>query len=89
MKNTELFDFQFVDREKERNISKKFFSDKSENTLWIKGASGYGKTTFFKYVFTNYSGNSLCYLDIKTNSNSITIISDFIEELQKKVKLIF
>lgn len=89
MKNTELFDFQFVDREKERNISKKFFSDKSENTLWIKGASGYGKTTFFKYVFANYSGHSLCYLDIKANSNSITIISDFIEELQKESKVDF
>lgn len=50
MDTTELFEFCFVDREQERQILNNFFNNKQETTLWIKGASGFGKTTFFETV---------------------------------------
>lgn len=46
MKTTELFNFPFVDRTYERDIINNFFNNKSETTLWIKGASGFGKQHF-------------------------------------------
>lgn len=83
MKSTELFDFRFVDRKKEKNIIEKFFSEHSGNTLWIKGDSGMGKTTFFKYVLEQQSTYSLCYINIGLESNSTEILSELIMELQK------
>lgn len=83
MKSTELFDFRFVDRKKEKSIIEKFFSEHSGNTLWIKGGSGLGKTTFFNYVLRQQSTYSLCYINIGLESNSIEIISELIMELQK------
>lgn len=83
MKSTELFDFRFVDRKKEKMIIEKFFSEHSGNTLWIKGGSGLGKTTFFNYVLSHQSTYSLCYINIGLERNSIEIISDLIMELQK------
>lgn len=53
MNTTELFNFRFVDREHERDIITNFFNNKKETTLWIKGSSGFGKTTFFNYMFEN------------------------------------
>lgn len=83
MKSIDLFDFRFVDRKNEKNIVENFFSEHSGNTLWIKGASGLGKTTFFKYVLEQQSTYSLCYIDIGLESNSTEIITDLITELQK------
>lgn len=83
MKTTELFNFRFVDREKEKIIIKKFFSEHTGNTLWLRGGSGLGKTTFFNYVLEQQSTYSLCYINIELDSNSIKIISDLVIELQK------
>ena len=83
MNTTDLFKFQFVNRNREQDILNLFFSDKSENTLWIKGESGMGKTTFFNYVFKNWNEYNLCYLNINNTSNSASIMESFIIELQK------
>lgn len=83
MKSIELFDFRFVDRKKEKNIVEKFFSEHSGNTLWIKGDSGLGKTTFLKYVLGQQSTYSLCYINIGLESSSTEIITELIMELQK------
>lgn len=89
MKTTELFNFRFVDRKREQEILHNFFSNKSESTLWIKGARGLGKTTFFNYVFDNGIPYSLCYVNIKTGSGAVDIISDLILELQKNSDIDF
>lgn len=83
MDTTDLFNFRFVDREYERDIFDNFFLNKKGSTLWIQGDRGLGKTTFFHDAFKKWSGHTLCYLDVKINSNSHQIISDFILELQK------
>lgn len=89
MKTTELFNFRFVDRKREQEILNKFFINKSESTLWIKGSRGLGKTTFFNYVFSKGIPYSLCYINIKTESSAVDIISDLILELQKNSDIDF
>ena len=86
MLNTELFDFKFVDRENEQKILNNFFMNKMEKTLWIKGLSGMGKTTFFNYVYENWNEYVLCYLNIKSTDNSVEIVTNFIIELEKNCK---
>ena len=83
MNTTELFNFRFVDREHERDIITNFFNNKKETTLWIKGSSGFGKTTFFNYMFENCNQYALCYIDIKPDNTSMDIITNFIIQLQK------
>lgn len=84
MKTTELFNFRFVDRVREQEELNSFFMNDTDNTLWIKGDSGFGKTTFFNYVYQNgWSNYKLCYINITINSNSVKIVTDFISELQK------
>ena len=89
MDTTELFEFCFVDREQERQILNNFFNNKQETTLWIKGASGFGKTTFFNYMFEKWNQYSLCYINIRTDTTSIEIISDFIIQLQQYANMDF
>lgn len=89
MDTTELFEFCFVDREQERQILNNFFNNKQETTLWIKGASGLGKTTFFNYMFEKWNQYSLCYINIRTDTTSIEIISDFIIQLQQYANMDF
>ena len=57
MKNIDLFNFKFVDRENERMIVKNFIlSSNIDNALWIHGDSGVGKTELVKY-FSNHFPN--------------------------------
>lgn len=90
MKTTELFNFRFVDRTYEREILNNFFMNKSEDTLWIKGNSGFGKTTFFNYVVGDkWKNYLLCYVNIRNNCDAVTVISDFIIELQSLCNIDF
>lgn len=89
MHTTDLFDFQFVNRTSEQTFFNNFLTNSSENTLWIKGSRGFGKTKFFKYVLSGRNEYSVCYLDIKINTTSIDIIEALIIELQKLCKIDF
>ncbi len=82
MKTTDLFNFQFVDREYERKKMQKFLSENSGNALWIKGKRGFGKTKLFHYVMKEYEDHILCYIDIKPNQSSMDTLTDFIINLQ-------
>lgn len=54
MENIDLFQFQFVDREIEREVIKKFLlTSNVDKILWIHGESGVGKTELIRY-FTKY-----------------------------------
>lgn len=89
MDTTELFKFKFVDRIEEQEKLNKFFREESENTLWIKGERGMGKTTFFHYVFKKWSEYELCFIGINNSDNSTKIITNFITELQKHCSIDF
>ena len=64
MKTTDLFNFRFVDRGREREILNAFFQNNTDNVLWIKGGSWFVKTTFFNYVYNNWKEFSLFYFNI-------------------------
>lgn len=89
MKTSELFDFQFVDRNKEQKVLNNFFQNRTEQTLWIKGNSGLGKTTFFNFVYSNWRNYCLCYVNINCDSTASDILQDFILELQKNSDIDF
>lgn len=83
MNTTDLFNFRFVDRNNEQFRFKKFFENSNGNVLWIRGNRGLGKTTFVNFMMKEYPEYNLCYLNISHESDSVTIISDFIRQLQK------
>ena len=49
-----LFDFRFVDRNEEQKSLNNFFQNVTKQTLWIKGNSGFGKTTFFNFAYNSW-----------------------------------
>lgn len=89
MNNTDLFNFLFVDRSNEKLKLDKFLRIPTYTILWIKGKRGFGKTEFLKYVLSNRKEYSLCYIDVKINTNAVDIISNFITELQNNSSINF
>lgn len=83
METTELFNFKFVDRNKERIILNNFLTYNADYVLWIRGNRGLGKTKFFKHILQENCNYILCYIDINSNQTTIDIISEFIIEIQK------
>ena len=49
MLNSDIFNFEFVDRKSERDSVDNFLTDcqNSENVLWLSGKQGIGKSFFF------------------------------------------
>lgn len=84
MKNIDLFNFKFVDRENERMIVKNFIlSPNTDNVLWIHGESGVGKTELAKY----FSNHFLSYKYIHINpvkTQTISYFSTLTKELEKE-----
>lgn len=78
METTELFNFKFVDRNKERIILNNFLTYNADYVLWIRGNRGLGKTKFFKHILQENCNYILCYIDINSNQTTIDIISEFI-----------
>lgn len=53
MLNSDIFNFEFVDRKSERDSVDNFLTDcqNSENVLWLSGKQGIGKSFFLtEYV---------------------------------------
>ena len=85
MKNTELFNFKFVNRIDERATLSKFLNHKMENnTLWINGASGVGKTYFIeKNVLDCKKEKEVVVYVNKVGETSIPYLSQLINILSK------
>lgn len=90
METLDLFKFRFVDRINEQRVFNNFFENKTEMTLWIKGNSGYGKTTFFNKAYDKWKGRyHLCYINLENDSTVAKILQDFIFELEKNYDIDF
>lgn len=90
MQTTELFNFHFVDREIEKKSFMRFFDEKRESALWIKGARGLGKSFFFKNAFSQINTSfELCYIDIPIDPSANKIMEDFILELENHCEINF
>lgn len=77
--NTDLFRFEFTDREQEQCILKNFLSDNQQHVLWIHGKSGIGKTFFVKNCIWN---TDIVYVENKNSNKAGECILDLISELQ-------
>lgn len=83
MEQTELFDFSFVDREREKQIFKNFMLNSTKEILWISGNRGVGKTEFINYMVSSYRQYLFVYYDVKASCKNEDILTGFIQELQK------
>lgn len=79
MDTTLLFDFSFVDRNKESKIFDAFMYENEKNILWIDGNHGVGKTTFVKYNMQKYKQYKIGYFNIKNDVTSQEVLEDFIK----------
>ena len=82
MDTPELFDFSFVDREREQIIFDKFMLEPKKNVLWIDGKHGVGKTQFVKHAMKTHKNYSFAYCDVKPDKKNTEILVDFIKVLQ-------
>lgn len=84
MKNIDLFNFKFVDRENERMIVKNFIlSSNIDNALWIHGDSGVGKTELVKYFSNHFPNYKYIHINpVKTQTTSY--FSTLTKELEKE-----
>lgn len=93
MLNTDIFKFEFVDREGERQAIDEYLSDFSQSTpyaLWIRGKRGNGKSFFLsEYVTTQDRFSSVYVNPERGNMSSGAYLKLFISQLNKAAKLKF
>lgn len=92
MLNTDIFDFEFVDRAKERIEIDKFLSDRSNNNyvIWLHGKRGTGKSFFLtQYVMPKKDYTSV-YINIEIdNAAPGDYLKKLISELNQVANLKF
>ena len=66
MLNSDIFNFEFVDRKSERDSVDNFLTDcqNSENVLWLSGKQGIGKS-FFLTEYVKATPHKVHKLEIK------------------------
>lgn len=84
MEKTELFDFSFVNRNREQEIFKRFISNFNKEILWINGNRGVGKSEFIKYMLNQNNQYKFVYYLVTENNKSEDVLKGFIQELQKE-----
>lgn len=78
--NTDLFQFEFTDREKEQAILQNFLCNHQSKALWIYGKSGTGKSFFVDNCITQ---SGVIYVENKNNTEAGNCILDLIHKLQE------
>ncbi len=89
MNTTDLFDFSFVDRDRERQIFNNFISNEAKNILWINGKRGVGKTQFILHMMHQNEDFAFIQYNIEADEKDDKILIDFIEKLQSLMNISF
>lgn len=63
MNTPDLFDFSFVDREREQKIFNNYMSEPNKSVLWVDGKHGVGKTQFIKHAMKQYANYAFAYFN--------------------------
>lgn len=65
MLNSDIFNFEFVDRKSERDSVDNFLTDcqNSENVLWLSGKQGIGKSFFLTEYVKKKNPNVTVYIE--------------------------
>lgn len=93
MKNTQLFQFKFVDRSRERETLFQFLNNRTQcNILWINGASGVGKTYFIEKNILEprkEGPTPVVYFNQEASSTAAPYLTQFIKVLSEVSKISF
>lgn len=92
MDNRDIFNFDFVNRERQKQIIEKFLSnDYKQNYLWINGNSGIGKSYFIKKkLLENKNFNFLkFYVNLSSETQNVNCIDEIIKYIESKTKIGF
>lgn len=81
--NTALFQFEFMDRQKEQEVLQNFLCNHYPKVLWIYGKSGIGKSFF---VHNCIKQGNVIYVENKKNTEAGSCILNLIKELQSLSK---
>lgn len=84
MDNRDIFQFDFVDRNKQRDIINLFLSDSScDNYLWMNGDSGIGKSFFIENrIDTHKDDFTHINICLPSETENINCVNEIIKELQ-------
>ena len=84
MNTTSLFNFEFVDRYKERITFSNYTNcNNSEKILWITGERGIGKTRFVKQMVQDMSTYKFVWIDNQVQDENYNATSQLLDELQR------
>lgn len=89
--NTDIFDFKFVDRMQEKEMTEEFLQS-SHIFLWIDGVHGVGKSFFIEnYIIPKMKNNfeHVIYVNKSSNENNINYLSMLVENMSKELPLPF
>lgn len=84
MDTTSLFNFEFVDRYKERKIFSNYATSRNiQQIMWVTGKRGMGKTRFVRQMISDFSNRNIIWLDNSILDVNENVISELFDELQK------
>lgn len=90
MNTTSLFNFEFVDRYKERKIFSNYISTCiNEQILWISGERGVGKTRFLKEMLQDLSNYKIIWVDNQVQNSTDNAMEAFLDKLQSNSETTF
>lgn len=92
MDNRDIFNFEFVDRERQKQIIEKYLAtNNNQNYLWINGNSGIGKSFFIKKkILENKNFNCLkFYVNLPSETQNINCIDEVIKCIESQTKIDF
>lgn len=92
MDNRDIFNFDFVDRERQKQIIEKYLAiDNNQNYLWINGNSGIGKSFFIKKkILENKDFNFLkFYVNLPSETQNVNCIDEVIKCIESKTEMDF
>lgn len=90
MNTTSLFNFEFVDRYKERKIFLNYATERNiQQIMWVTGKRGMGKTRFVRQMISDLSERNIIWLDNSILDVNEDAISDLLNKLQQLSKYNF
>ena len=90
MNNTDLFRFDFVDRENQKLLIQNLFENKTEsNILWLNGPHGVGKSFFLKNMSNFTSCPEKIYVELKAEDKEQNCLLDLLVSIGEKVRYPF
>lgn len=92
MDNRDIFNFNFVDRERQKQIIEKYLTaDSNQNYLWINGNSGIGKSFFIKKKILDSNKYDFLefYINLPSETQNVNCIDEIIKCIESRTNIDF